>query len=259
MRLSTIIIDDENLARQRLSNLVQEIPELEVVDTCSTGKSAINTINNLNPDLVFLDIKLKDMTGFDIIERIKTPKKPLVIFVSAYDKFALKAFDYFAFDYLLKPFKDERFYTSVNKAIEYLKHNDFIDFENKLNNLLDFVKGEEQQHQENIKHSRLAIKLGNKVAFLNMNEIKYIIASGYYAEIYTDDKKHLLRESLSSLISRLNPNIFTRIHRSTIININSISELIHSNYGEIDIRTKDNKLFRISKSYKKDFQNLMGL
>jgi len=260
MRISTLIIDDESLARQRLNNLVQEIPELEVLGSCSTGKEAIEKINTLKPDLLFLDIKLKDMNGFQILEQIKTKTPPLVIFVSAYDEFALKAFDYFAFDYLLKPFKDERFFKVVSNVINHLKHDDFVHFEDKLNNLLEFVKKDETHSNSKLQvKDKLAIKLGNKVSFLEMKDIKYITASGYYAEIFTNEKKHLLRESLTNLIDKLDPKQFIRIHRSTIINISVISELIHSNYGEIDLKTSDNKLFRISKSYKKEFQNLMGI
>jgi len=261
MIISTLIIDDESLARQRLKNLILEIPELQILDTCSTGKKAIEKINQLQPDLIFLDIKLKDMNGFDILEQISVEKSPLIIFVSAYDEFALKAFDYFAFDYLLKPFKDERFFKAVSNAINHFKHDDFIHFEDKLNNLIKYVKNDEgvPMHSKNQAKEKLAIKLGNKVSFLEMKEIKYIIASGYYAEIFTNEKKHLLRESLTNLTQRLDSDQFIRIHRSTIVNINSISELIHSNYGEIDLKTTDNKLFRISKSYKKEFQNLMGI
>ena len=261
MRISTLIIDDESLARQRLKNLILEIPELQIIGTCSTGKCAIEKINQLQPDLIFLDIKLKDMKGFDILEQIRVEKSPVVIFVSAYDEFALKAFDYFAFDYLLKPFKDERFFKAVRNAIEHFKHDEFIHFEDKINNLIKHVKNEDgnQIPPKNQAKGKLAIKLGNKVSFLEMKEIKYIIASGYYAEIFTNEKKHLLRESLTNLIQRLDSDQFIRIHRSTIVNVNAISELIHSNYGEIDLKTTDNKLFRISKSYKKEFQNSMGI
>ena len=258
MKISTLIIDDESLARQRLSNLILEIEELE---TCSTGKQAIQKINQLQPDLIFLDIKLKDMNGFQILEQIETSKTPLIIFVSAYNEYALKAFDYFAFDYLLKPFKDDRFFKAVSNVINHYKYGDLGGLEGKLNNLLDFVKKEDHEEpiQKNHLKDKLAIKLGNKVTFVQMKNIKYIVASGYYAEIFTEEKKYLLRQSLSNLIERLDPEQFIRIHRSTIININCISELINSNYGEIDLKTNDNKLFRISKSYKKDFQNLMGL
>ena len=261
MKISTLVIDDESLARQRLQNLILEREELKIIGSCNTGKQAIEKINQLEPDLIFLDIKLKDMNGFEILEQINTPKIPLIIIVSAYDEFALKAFDYFAFDYLLKPFKDERFFKTVNNVIGRFKNDNLDGLEDKLNNLLDFVKKDANSFdiQKPQLTDKLAIKLGNKVSFIEMTDIKYIVASSYYAEIFTGDKKHLLRESLTSLIDKLDQKQFVRIHRSTIININSITELIHSNYGEIDVKTIDNKLFRISKSYKKGFQNLMGL
>ncbi|NVK53296.1 MAG: response regulator transcription factor [Flavobacteriaceae bacterium] len=257
--MTTLIVDDEYLARQRLKNLVSQVPELLLIGNSNTGRNAVKKINNLQPDLVFLDIRLKDMNGFDIIEQLNTTKKPLIIFVSAYDEYALKAFDYFAFDYLLKPFKDNRFFKTINNIVNYFKHDEYIDLESKLNNLIEFVKKDKNINIKNSVSEKLAIKLGNKVNFINTEDIKYIIASGYYAEIYTEKKKHVLRESLTNLSQKLDPDLFVRIHRSTIININSILELIHSSYGEIDIKTLDNKVFRISKSYKKDFQNLMNL
>lgn len=257
MIISTIVIDDEYLASQRLTNLIAETEELKLAGVCSTGKLAIEKINAVQPDLIFLDIDLKDMDGFDILEQIKTEKKPLIIFVTAHDEFALKAFDYFAFDYLLKPFKDERFYKAISNVVNYFKHDEIIHFEDKLNSIIEYVKNNDSTNKQYT--DKLSIKLGNKVVFIDAQQIKYITASGYYAEIFTDSNKHLLRESLSNLCDILDPKSFVRIHRSTIININSIAELIHSNYGEIDLKTKDNRVFRISKSYKKEFQKLMGI
>jgi len=261
MKIKTLIIDDEPLARLRLVNLLEDVPEIEVLCECGTGKEAVNKINEIEPDLIFLDIQLKDMTGFDVLEEINSSSKPMVIFVTAYDNFALKAFDFFAFDYLLKPFKDERFYKSTFKAIDHFKTGSLNVFDDKLNSLLDYIKKPDSNTAKNSKitKSKLPVKLGNKISFIDTQAIKYISASGYYAEIFTDDKKHLLRESLSKLIEELNAESFIRIHRSTIINLNYISELIHSNYGEIDVKMNDHKLFRISKSYKKDFLNKMGL
>ena len=261
MKISTVIIDDESLSRQRLENLITDIPELQIIGTCSTGKQAIESINALQPALLFLDIKLKDMNGFDILEKIDTEKPPLVIFVSAYNEYALQAFDHFAFDYLLKPFKDERFFKAIKNVINHFKSEGYVHLEDKLDNLIEQVKKEDHnlEQKPNQTREKLAVKLGNKIAFLKTKEIKYIVASGYYAEIFTTDKKHLLRESLTNLTHKLDSTQFVRIHRSTIVNMNYISELIHSNYGEIDLKTTDNKLFRISKSYKKEFQTIMGI
>lgn len=261
MKLKTLIIDDEPLARLRLANLLEDVPEIEIICQCKTGQEAIKKINKTEPDLLFLDIQLKDMSGFDILEKINL--KPKVIFVTAFDNYALKAFDYFAFDYLLKPFKDERFYKSVHKIIEHFKNDTFEGFDEKMNNLLNYIQtsndGNQNPSPKNKSKNRLPIKLGNKISFINTQDIKYILASGYYAEIFTEDKKHLLRESLSNLIEELNSEFFIRIHRSTIINLNHLSELINSSYGEVDAKMADNKLFRISKSYKKAFLNKMGL
>ena len=257
MKITSIIIDDEPLARQRISNLLVEISEINLIGECSTGKKGIQTINELKPKLIFLDIQLKDMSGFNVLEEIDTSIKPIIIFITAYNEYALKAFEFFAFDYLLKPFKDERFFKSTKKVIELIKQKDSSLLKDNIQNLLNYINTDKI-----IKHSPLVkfpIKLGNKVLFINSSEIKYFKASGYYVEIHTNLKKHLLRESLSHLIEELNPDDFIRIHRSTIINLNFILELISSNYGEIDVKMNDNKLFRISKSYKKDFLTKMGL
>lgn len=258
MKISTLIIDDELLARQRIGNLLKDVLEIEIVDVCKNGKQAVEVINKVKPQLLFLDIQMKDMTGFDVLEKISIKEKPVVIFVTAYDEYALKAFDFFAFDYLLKPFKDERFFKSTLKALEYIKQNNMLVFEEKLDELIKYIQKPEITTISNYA-DKLPIKLGNKIFFISTKNIKYILASGYYAEIYTDEKKHLLRESLTNLIKELNPRKFARVHRSTIINIDEVAEIINSNYGEIDVKMKDNEQFRISKSYKKEFLLKMGL
>lgn len=256
MKISTIIIDDEPLARQRIAKLLEEIKDISILEECSTGKRAIQAINELKPSLIFLDIKLKDMTGFKVLEQIIPSVKPVVIFITAYDEFAIKAFDYFALDYLQKPFRDDRFFKSVNKAIEIINEKQLLSFDNKIKTVLDYIS---TQSEDKNYIKKIPVKLGNKILFIESKDIMYITASGYYAEIFTENKKYLLRDSLNNLIMQLNSNNFLRIHRSTIINLNNICELINSNYGEIDVKMNDNKLFRISKSYKKDFINIMGL
>ncbi|WP_425657623.1 LytR/AlgR family response regulator transcription factor [Tenacibaculum ascidiaceicola] len=255
MKISILIIDNEKAARSRFKKLVSDYNFVEIVGECSDGSDAIKKINTLSPDVVYLDTKINNMTGFDIIEKITLPKKPIFIFTASSNEHAVKAFDYFAFDYLLKPLEEDRFYSSIKKVIDYKK----IEKLSSLDNILDLVK-EKTPIEIPVKGTKINIKSGNKIIFLERNNIKYISASGYYVEIFTtDNKKYLLRESLSSIIKRLNSNLFVRIHRSTIINSNFIDEIITSNYGETDVKINDNKTFRVSKSYKKDFQELMGV
>ena len=257
--IKAIIIDDEFLARKRVSNLLNDIKEIDVIEECSSGKEAVDAILTKKPDLVFLDIQITDMTGFDILKQIDESIMPLIIFISAFDEFALKAFDFFAFDYLLKPFKDERFFQSTSKVIKLFSSEESNNGLNtRIKNLLKYIENPNEGFSET-KQGKLAIKANGKISFIEKNDIKYIQASGYYAEIYTEQKKYLLRESLNSLLDQLKSFNFIRIHRSTIINTSLIKEVLYSNYGEIDVKMNDEKLFRISKTHKKEFQKTMGI
>ena len=258
MQITTLIIDDEPLARQRIRNLLTDRSQIQILDECRTGSEAISKIEAYTPDLIFLDIQMKDMTGFEVLEKLKISKKTLIVFVTAYDEFALKAFDYLAFDYLLKPFKDERFYKTVNHIIEHHTQGSHKAFNERLDRLLAMIKTP-QEHEQQAFSSNLPIRTGNKVHFVATSDIIYITASSYYAEIHAEHKKYVLRASLTKLLHKLDPNTFVRIHRSTIINIGYMSELIHSSFGELDVKMRDHKMFRVSKTYKKNFLNKIGM
>lgn len=257
MKISAIIVDDEPLARKLIENLLVSIQEIEIIDLCGTGKEAIKSINELHPDIIFLDIQLKDMTGFDVLEKISI-KIPLTIFVTAFDSYAIKAFDIFAFDYLLKPYNEKRFYQSVNKAIDTFKKGENKVLENTVADLLNHLQSTKQKLTTSF-NERIPISSGNKTIFVYPDDILYIAASNYYVEIYTKKTKHLLRNSMNNLIQKLDSNKFIRIHRSSIININCIEELISSNHGEVDVKMHDNKKFRVSKSYRKEFLTKIGV
>ncbi|MDX1760593.1 MAG: LytTR family DNA-binding domain-containing protein, partial [Christiangramia sp.] len=236
--MRTIIVDDEKLARDRVLRLLSELEEVEVVKECSSGKKAISAVNELKPDLLLLDIDMKDMNGFQVLEKITASPKPVVIFITAHDQYALKAFEFEAFDFLLKPFKEERFFKTINKVLQTASQPSEKDFEKKIEYLLRFFNAE--QNLTNFLE-KIPIKQGNKTYLIDVPDIKYILASGYYVEIYTEEKMHLLRDSLNSLADNLDTKIFVRIHRSVIINISYIQEIIHSDFGEIDVRMKDRK------------------
>lgn len=254
--MKALVIDDEVLARKRVLNLLEEVPEIEVLGECTNGKTAIASINQLKPDLIFLDINMKDMNGFEVLRKVEISPKPIVVFVTAYDNYAIKAFDVEAFDFLLKPFKDQRFFKTINKVLKTSKKEADVNFEKRV---MDLFKVYSKETREVRPKFKLPVKQGNKTALLDPSEIMYIISSGYYAEIYTDNKKHVLRESLNHLMELLGSKRFHRIHRSAIVNLDYVKEIVHSEYSEVDVRMKDNKLLHISKSHKKGFLKKLGI
>lgn len=254
--MRSLVVDDEELARRRIVNLLKEVPEIEVIGECKNGKEAIKRINTDKPDIVFLDINMKDLNGFEVIQAITISPKPNIIFVTAYDNYAIRAFEVDAFDFLLKPFKDQRFFKTINKVLNTSREESDKNFEKRISDLFKLFSTESKEVKTPV---RIPVKNGNKTVLINPEEILYIIASGYYVEIYTSDAKYVLRESLGKLEKTLTESNFFRIHRSTIVNLNEVKEIVHSEYSEIDARMKDGKLLHISKSHKKEFLGKLGI
>ncbi len=254
--MKALVIDDEGLARRRVLNLLEDVKEIEVIGECSNGKTAIKEINDKKPDLIFLDINMKDMNGFEVLQKVEISPKPIVIFVTAYDNYALKAFDVEAFDFLLKPFKDQRFYKTIDKVLKTTRAEADSNFEKRMVEFFHEYSGGKKILNA---ISKIPIKQGNKTALVDPQEILYILASGYYAEIFTASKKYVLRESLNNLEENLDSRFFVRVHRSTILNMNFVKEIIHSDYSEIDAHMTDDKLLRVSKSHKKEFLEKIGI
>lgn len=254
--MRALIIDDEELARRRILNLLEDVSSIQVVGECSNGKTAIKQINQEKPDLIFLDINMKDMNGFEVLQKVEIHPRPIVIFVTAYDTYALRAFDVEAFDFLLKPFKDQRFYKTIERVLKTSKTEAEDLFEKRFKELFKLYSGETGRQKSAVK---IPVKQGNKTVLIDIRNILYILASGYYAEIYTTSGKYVLRESLSNLEEQLDGNIFFRIHRSTIVNIEEVKEIVHSDYSEVDVRMNDDKLLHISKSNKKEFLEKLGI
>lgn len=252
-----LIIDDETLARQRIRHLLTGEDAVQIIGECKNGTDAIHQIETQQPDLIFLDIQMKDMTGFDVLQAIPKEKLPLVIFITAYDKYAIKAFDVFAFDYLLKPFKDERFKVSLHNAINDLQQKKTAPQTQELSALLDYLK--QPVPNKTPSPQMLPLKLSGKISFVDVDDIQYIVGSGYYIEIFTTDKKYLLRETLTQILTKLSPEQFIRIHRSSIINLQYLDEILYGNGGEIDVRMKNGEQFRLSKSYRDDFFRQLGI
>jgi two-component system LytT family response regulator len=255
MGYRVIIVDDELLARKRITELLGTRKEFLIEAECANGEEAIEQINTLAPDVLFLDVELKDLTGFDVLQSLSLQSIPLIVFITAYDSYAIQAFNNYALDFLLKPFKNHRFFETLDRIEERMKLNNYgtdmrqflLDIQGNLGN------------PPNTMASRFPIRENNRTVFLNKDRIKYICASSYYSDIHSIEKKYTVRDSLKNLMVQLNTSNFVRIHRSTIINVDHMLELVHSDYNEMDVRMQDQELFRISKSYKKDFLKKLGL
>lgn len=247
--LRIIFADDEPLARSRMRRMLQEQPDIEIVAECSTGKQTVETVLSEKPDLLFLDIEMSGMDGFKVVDEL-AGNLPYIVFVTAYNQYAIRAFEVCALDYLLKPFNSERLGKTLDRARELIKDSD--QFSERLIRLLEELRGKSQYME------RLVIKDERRIWFINVNKIDWFEADGKYVQVHTGKNAHLVRESLTSLEGRLDPKMFARVHRSTIVNINSISELQPWFHGDYRILLKDGTELILSRTYRKHFRDLLG-
>jgi two-component system, LytTR family, response regulator len=259
-KIRTLIIDDEPLAREGIRLLLQRDPEIEITGECSDGKAALKAIKNNIVDLLFLDIQMPEMNGFEVLKNIRSDEFPAIIFVTAYDKYALEAFKYHALDYLLKPFNDEQFYKSLSNAKEYIhlkKYKqlsksiltlikDYDEHKNPVENKIPV----EPEGQKSPYLNRIPISIAGHIHVIKVNEIDWIEAADYYAKLHVGNKTHLLRETMINLEVKLDPSKFIRIHRSTIVNIDRITELEPYFNGEYYVILNSGQKLKLSRSYK---------
>ena len=230
--IRAVIVDDEPLARSNLTVLLHLHPEIEIVSQCASGMEALSVIRNLNPDLVFLDVEMPECDGFDVLEMVGSDMPPAVVFVTAYDKYALRAFEAGAVDYLLKPFDDGRFERALNRAKERI------------------VQGRSSKRRR----EHLAVKSAGQLTFLKISEIDWIGAADYYSCLHVGAKSHLLRRSLAELDEELDQSAFCRIHRSTIVRLDRVRGLKLNENGEYDVLLRNGSKLRLSRRYRKQLQ-----
>lgn len=243
MSIRTIIVDDMELAREQIKFLLDDA-EIEIVAECENGREAIETIRNLEPALVFLDVQMPKIGGFEVIETIGTEKMPTIIFVTAYDEFALRAFEVNAIDYLLKPFDEERLAKAVARAKREIKRETPTDnIEDKLRKLLKEVKTEPQYLR------RIPVKSRRGTMLVLTEEIDWITTAGHYLELHAGNETHLIREKLSQFEERLDPKYFMRIHRSTIVNLDRVKSFHPLFNGDQLIILKDGQELNLSRTY----------
>ena len=235
-----MIVDDEKLARDLLREYLENFPDIQLVAECEQGTDAVEKIDSLKPDIVFLDVQMPGMTGFDVLEDIE--HEPYVIFTTAYDQYAIKAFEKNAVDYLLKPLDEERFRTSINRALKRksLEHS-------TLEDLLQSIRSERKGPFD----SHIFVQKSEKLFNLPVDEIVYLEASGDYTIITTKADQFVSSSGIGKLEEILNPEVFIRVHRSTIVNVNFLKEIERHFNGGMVVKMQNGKSFPVSRTYAK--------
>jgi two-component system LytT family response regulator len=251
-KIRVLIADDEPLARERLTSLLASEPDVDLVAQATDGEEAATAIHDHSPDLVFLDVQMPQMDGFEVIETVGTDKMPLVIFVTAYDQHALKAFQVRALDYLLKPFDRERFRDALQRARKQLERDETGDLGRRLLALVKDLRRDQPRAE------RLVVKSGGRLFFLRTDEIDWVEAAGNYVRLHVGPSSHLLRETMNAIEGRLDPEKFFRIHRSRIVNMERIQELQPWLNGEYAVLLRTGTRLTLSRGYREKLQDRLG-
>jgi two-component system LytT family response regulator len=248
-KIKTLIVDDEPLARRNLRLLLAKDPQIEIVEECRNGREAVKAINALSPDLIFLDIQMPEMDGFDVLAQVGPGQIQAIIFVTAFDQYALKAFDVHALDYLLKPYDDERFAHALTRAKAQIEAREINRLSKRLLALLEERESERNAPVEAKGYlTRVMIKAAGRMVLLKVDEIDFVEADGNYAKLHVGRKAHLLREKMNDLEGKLDPERFVRIHRSVIVNLDRIKEMHPHFNGDYIVVLEDGRQLRLSRT-----------
>ncbi|MFY0601374.1 MAG: response regulator transcription factor [Cyclobacteriaceae bacterium] len=255
MRLTCIIVDDEVSARLGMKAMLEDFPDLELIGSCANGVDAIDQITSLKPDLIFLDVQMPDINGFEVLSSLQKPW-PEVIFATAYDQFALGAFEVNAVDYLLKPFSDERFAEAIARAKEKIKSNS----SDKLDKLIKQAKakGSGSSLIDEKSQERLVIKVDGSVHMINFGDIHYIEAFDYYVKIHVGNRFFLIRETMKKMEGKLPSSSFIRTHKSYITNLSHLVALHKLSNSEYALELKDGTRLKVSRSSRTKLMERLG-
>lgn len=252
MKIRALIVDDEPLGRERIRTLLNAHPDVEIVGECPDGRRAVTSVERLKPDLMFLDVQMPEMDGFQVLEAIAVKHVPAVIFVTAYDRYAVQAFEVHALDYLLKSFDRERFDRAMQRARSEIERSREGVLSDRIAGLLEDLESKKERL------TRLVVKSAGRIFFLSVDEIDWIEAADNYARIHAGRDVHLVRETLQSLEGRLDPASFLRIHRSTIVNLARIRELHPLFHGDYSVRLKNGTELTLSRNYREKLTEPLG-
>lgn len=257
--INAIIIDDESLARKGLRLRLEQMPAVVIAAECSNGREALEAIAEHQPDVIFVDIQMPGMSGFDLVGQLQSDNMPLVVFVTAYDEYAIEAFDVHAIDYLLKPIDDDRLEAAVDRARHHLAQQGAVSDKQRLLELIISITGKSEMSVGQMlqDHSgvraypdKLAIKDAGETTLVKMEDIDWVDAAGDYMCIHASGETHIMRITMKQLEEKLDPNIFQRVHRSTIVNLDRVVKVCSHMNGEYYLTLGNGSQVKMSRSYK---------
>lgn len=259
--LRILIVDDEVLARQRLLDLLAREPDVEIAGEATNGEEAVEAVRQLHPDLVFLDVQMPGKTGLEVIEAVGAEQMPATIFTTAFDRFALKAFELAAVDYLVKPFDDERFAQALKRARKTVELEEVEKVTAQLLSLLQHRDegGAAPSLPKPEYLQRCSVETRGQVRVVPVSKVDYITASGPYAELHVGERTFAIRERMQTLEERLDPAVFFRIHRSAIVRLDRIDTLLHASGGDYAVRLKDGTELSLSRNRREELEAKLGV
>jgi len=250
-RIRAIIVDDEPLAREGVRLHLEAEPDVEIVGEAGTGEEAVELIETVRPDLLFLDVQMPGMDGFGVLDAVGPAHMPVTIFTTAYDQFALRAFDAHAIDYILKPYDAQRFSSAIERARMHLNGRRKVQVDERLDSLIDELRARNQYLE------RLVVRSGGRILILRVADIDWVEAASNYVRLHAGGREYLLRETMTALESKLDPADFVRIHRSTIVRVDKIRELEPLFQGDYVVILDDNTRLTSSRGYREKLQELL--
>jgi two-component system LytT family response regulator len=264
-RIRTLVVDDEPLARDGITTLLAQDPEIELVGTCADGASAITVIRAQRPDLVFLDIQMPKKDGFEVLADLKREERPTVIFITAYDKYAIRAFELCALDYLLKPFRDGRFFAALDRAKKEIRQARSVDLGQKVEQLLGYMRelskgtaSAPAAAAAGETADRVVLKTGSDIHFVPAGDIIWVESQADFIKVHTTGSAQLVRETLQSLEDRLDPARFLRIHRSSLVNLEHVRKVTPALYGDYTVLMSDDTKLRLSRKNRGKLKQLIA-
>ncbi|HJP61050.1 MAG TPA: LytTR family DNA-binding domain-containing protein [Gemmatimonadaceae bacterium] len=267
--LRVLIVDDEPLGRRRVAGLLRKEPGVEIVGMIGDGNSAVDAIRSLSPDLVFLDVQMPGMSGLDVVRTVGPAEMPTIVFVTAYDKHALEAFNLAAIDYLVKPFDDDRFREAFERARRMVRLEGVDGLREKLLAVLAEEGSGKREAASTTPPShfsprasrfieRIPVESRGKTRFIPVSDIDYIVASGPYAELVVGDRKHLIREAMQNLEDQLDPIRFFRVHRSAIVQLDRVDSLLKSPSGDCDVQLRNGVKIRVARARREELEKRLA-